>query len=90
MVPMELPAFPDFSPEPSTVLIEGILMGTPWLVVVIIGPIMLGLVLAWSMLRNRQQTRAGDEERSDQAARALRQQLDAEDKAREKHPTGGT
>jgi len=59
-------------------------MNSPWLLAVVVGPILLGLVLAWSMWRNRRETGPGDEERSDRAAKALREELHAEDKERDR------
>lgn len=63
-------------------------MESLWPIITIVGPILFGLVLAWSIWRNRRETRRGDVERSDRAAKALREQLDREDKQREQSSTG--
>lgn len=63
-------------------------MNIPWLLVVVLGPVLLALALAYSMWRNKRETGPGDEARSDRAARALRESLNAEDKAREGETPG--
>lgn len=62
-------------------------MGWPWLLVTVVGPILLAVAIIYAMTRNRQQKRPGDEERSDRAAKVLREQLNREDERRENHET---
>ncbi len=59
-------------------------MTSPWLLIAILGPLLFCLILGWSIWRNRRETGPGDEERSDRAATALREELDAEDKERDR------
>jgi hypothetical protein len=59
-------------------------MGTPWLIVVVLGPILLLLFVGYSLLRNKLEKRPGDEARSDAAAKQLHDRLNREDKARER------
>jgi len=62
-------------------------MGSLWLLVTVVGPILLAAALAYAIFRNRQETRPGDEERSDRAVKALRDQLNREDEERERLET---
>ena len=64
-------------------------MGTPWLLVITLGPLLLALAIAWSTWRNRKEKRPDTIARADLGAKKLREELDREDKARERQ-TGGT
>jgi hypothetical protein len=50
-------------------------------IMVIVGPILLALAIAWAMLRNRAQR--GDVKKTEEATRTRYDQQDKEDKARE-------
>jgi hypothetical protein len=50
-------------------------------IMVIVGPILLALAIAWAMLRNR--ATRGDVKRTEEATRARYDQQDKDDKARE-------
>lgn len=53
-----------------------------WSLVTVVGPILLIVVLAWAMLRNRSRSRA-EKERTEQATRDLYERSDRESKARD-------
>lgn len=55
-------------------------MGGIWSVVVVLGPILLGMVLIWAIMRNRKNQSAQNEARSEAGARNLYDQLDREDR----------
>lgn len=54
-----------------------------WSVLTVLGPIVLGGVIMYAIIRNRRDTRPGDEARSDMAAKALNDSLNREDKLRD-------
>lgn len=56
--------------------------GTFWGIMTIVGPILLGLVLLWALLHNRR-SRA-EKARTERATRELYEQLDREDKERDR------
>lgn len=55
----------------------------PWGFVVVGGPIILAIVLAWAALSNRGR-RTRDKAAAEQGARDLRAEIDREDKARDR------
>lgn len=58
-------------------------MGDLWALATIIGPILLVVVLAWAVLRNRAQHRPEDVARTEAATHRLYEQEDAADHARD-------
>ncbi|MFT3965359.1 MAG: hypothetical protein QM690_05710 [Sphingobium sp.] len=54
-----------------------------WGIVTILGPVLLGAVLLWAMIRNRQQSTPQSEARTERATREFYDRMDREDKARE-------
>lgn len=54
-----------------------------WSVMTVLGPVLLGAVIMYAIIRNKRETRPGDEARSDRAAKALNDSLNREDKQRE-------
>lgn len=54
-----------------------------WSVMTVLGPVLLGAVVMYAIIRNKRETRPGDEARSDRAAKALNDSLNREDKQRE-------
>lgn len=60
--------------------------GDFWGLITIIGPVLLGAVLIWALLRNRKTTPREDAH-TEQATHDLYEQIDREDKAREDEPS---
>ena len=57
-------------------------MGWLWTLITVLGPILLVGAIVWAVLRNRNPPPA-EIERAEKGARQLREQLEAEDEARE-------
>lgn len=58
-------------------------MESLWAVINVVGPLLLIIALVVVFLRNRR-SRRGEIEQAEQGARALREQLDAEEASRER------
>ncbi len=58
-------------------------MGEAWFFVVAIGPLLLVLAILWVWLRNRAADRPGDEARTEEATRRLREDIQRDPQYRE-------
>jgi hypothetical protein len=55
-----------------------------WGVMTILGPVLLLAALVWAVVRNRQQRTAESQELTEKATRELYEQLDSEDKQKDR------
>lgn len=54
-------------------------MGELWSLLTVLGPVLLGLVLIWALIRNRKERTAQSEARTESGTRNLYDRLDRED-----------